>query len=361
MRFRARDLVGAPPRPGVSPWARSVLAAVFLLAAAAASFAQAQRVVLTYDTLNRLVSISYPDRTIVYTYDAAGNRLSTTVQLLNPAPTVTGVMPSAGPLAGGISITITGTGFRTGAAVTVGGVAATNVVVLDATTITATTPGHAAGPVDVVVHNTDGQSGSRTSGFTYVPQPTVTAVTPSGGRVTGETPIAITGTNFIAGATVTLGGTAATSVVVVNPTTITAVTPTKPAGPVTVAVTTAGGSGSLPGGFTYVPMPVFTDPVLMAGTTSLRAVHVSELRQRVNELRARYALPAFAWTDAVLTPGQTVVKAVHVTELRTALGAVAVSAGLPLPTYTRPVLTPGNTTVAAIDIGELRQAVLALW
>ena len=51
----------------------------------------------------------------------------------------------------------------------------------------------------------------------------------------------ITGTNFAAGATVTFGATAATNVVVVNSTTITATTPAGSAGAVTVTVPTAMG------------------------------------------------------------------------------------------------------------------------
>ena len=47
----------------------------------------------------------------------------------------------------------------------------------------------------------------------------------------------ITGTNFAAGATVTFGSTAATNVVVVSSTTITATTPAGSAGAVTVTVT----------------------------------------------------------------------------------------------------------------------------
>ena len=63
----------------------------------------------------------------------------------------------------------------------------------------------------------------------------------------------ITGTNFAAGATVTFGGVAATSVVVTNSTTITAKTPTGSVGSVTVTVTNTGSqSGSLANGFTYV-------------------------------------------------------------------------------------------------------------
>ncbi len=57
-------------------------------------------------------------------------------------------------------MTLTGTGFTTGATVTIGGVAATSVVVVSATSITAVTAAHAPGAVDVVVTNLDGQSGS---------------------------------------------------------------------------------------------------------------------------------------------------------------------------------------------------------
>ncbi|HKR28549.1 MAG TPA: IPT/TIG domain-containing protein, partial [Acidobacteriaceae bacterium] len=63
------------------------------------------------------------------------------------APTVTGVSPSGGPTAGGTSVTITGTNFASGATATFGGAAATNVTVVNGTTITATTPAGSAGPV----------------------------------------------------------------------------------------------------------------------------------------------------------------------------------------------------------------------
>jgi hypothetical protein len=83
------------------------------------------------------------------------------------APTVSGVSPTSGPTAGGTSVTISGTGFAAGATVTFGGTNATGVVVNNSTTITATTPAHAAGAVDVVVTNSGGQSGSKLSAFTY--------------------------------------------------------------------------------------------------------------------------------------------------------------------------------------------------
>jgi hypothetical protein len=86
---------------------------------------------------------------------------------MSPAPTVTGVSPSSGPGAGGTAVSITGTNFVTGATVTLGGTGATNVVVVSGTQMTATTPAHAAGAVNVVVTNQDTQTGTLTSGYTY--------------------------------------------------------------------------------------------------------------------------------------------------------------------------------------------------
>ncbi len=85
----------------------------------------------------------------------------------NPAPTVRGIGPSSGTVSGGTSVSITGTGFLSGATVKFGGTAATGVSVASSTSITATTPAHAAGAVDVVVTNTDSQSGILSGGYTY--------------------------------------------------------------------------------------------------------------------------------------------------------------------------------------------------
>ena len=84
-----------------------------------------------------------------------------------PAPTATAVSPSSGPLDGGTTVTITGTGFVPGAKVTIGGTPATDVSVVSATKITATTPAGAAGTANVEVTNVDKQSGSLLDGYTY--------------------------------------------------------------------------------------------------------------------------------------------------------------------------------------------------
>jgi hypothetical protein len=86
-------------------------------------------------------------------------------------PTVAAVCPGAGSTDGGTPVTITGSGFMTGATVSFGGVLATNVAVSSSTTMTAVVPAHAVGAVDVVVTNSDTQSGTLTNGFTYTAPP----------------------------------------------------------------------------------------------------------------------------------------------------------------------------------------------
>ena len=168
-----------------------------------------------------------------------------------PAPTVTSVSPNNGSTSGGTAVTITGTNFAAGATVMFGGTAATNVVVRNSTAITATTPAGSAGAVTVTVTDPGSLSGSLANGFTYIAPPTVTSVSPNNGSTSGGTAVTITGANFASGATVTFGSTAASNVVVVSGTQITATTPLGSAGAVIVTVTVNGQSGSLANGFTY--------------------------------------------------------------------------------------------------------------
>jgi hypothetical protein len=87
-----------------------------------------------------------------------------------PPVTVTSVSPAGGTSTGGTNVTVNGTGFIAGATVTLGGTAATNVVVVSAIKLTATTPAHAAGAINVTVTNTDASTGTLTSGYTYQSQ-----------------------------------------------------------------------------------------------------------------------------------------------------------------------------------------------
>lgn len=91
--------------------------------------------------------------------------------------------------------------------------------------------------------------------------PTVTAVTPSSGSTAGGTSVTITGTGFENGATVTFGANSATSVTVVDSTTITASTPSGAAGLTDVTVTnTSTLAGTLANAYTYVVPPPAPGP-----------------------------------------------------------------------------------------------------
>ena len=100
-------------------------------------------------------------------YVAAWSKQVAVYELLAPAPILTMVSPISGPTAGNTAVTLTGQSFASGATVTFGGAAATSVTVVSATPVTARTPPHAQGGVNVVVTKPDGQSGMLASGFTY--------------------------------------------------------------------------------------------------------------------------------------------------------------------------------------------------
>jgi hypothetical protein len=172
-----------------------------------------------------------------------------------PMPLLDSVTPATGPQAGGTTITLRGNLLDSATRVLVGGVDCANVVRQGSRQCQASTPAGSAGVVDVSVITLGGQS-TKAGAFTYASSaPTVSAVvnaiSTSVGDIAGGFPVTITGTDFTGATGVTFGGTAATSVVVVGPTTITCVAPARAAGLVTVAVTTPGGTGSLASAFEY--------------------------------------------------------------------------------------------------------------
>jgi formylglycine-generating enzyme required for sulfatase activity len=85
-------------------------------------------------------------------------------------PVISSVAPGAGSIAGGTTITITGSNLLGASAVTVGGVAASGVTVIDASTLTAVTPAGTVGARDVVV-TTSGGSATAAGAFTYLAFP----------------------------------------------------------------------------------------------------------------------------------------------------------------------------------------------
>ena len=161
-----------------------------------------------------------------------------------PVPTVTEVAPSEGPVAGGTSVTITGANLTGATGVSFGSTAATSYTVNSSTQITASAPA-GTGTVDVIVTTVGGASAPNppSDQYTFVPEPTVTNVSPTKGPTAGGTNVTITGTNFSGATAVKFGSVAAKSFTVVSGTSITAVSPAG-TGIVNVTVTTIGGESA---------------------------------------------------------------------------------------------------------------------
>jgi len=98
-----------------------------------------------------------------------------------PPPTVTSINPTSGDKAGGAAVTIKGTNFGGATSVMFDNQPATNVTVVDSTTITAVTPAHALGAVPVKV-TTNGLMLTLPTQYTYGttnPAPPTTRSVPS--------------------------------------------------------------------------------------------------------------------------------------------------------------------------------------
>ena len=101
----------------------------------------------------------------------------------------------------------------------------------------------------------------------------------------------------------------------------------------------------------------FTDDPIVSGETPIKAVHFTELRMRIDDLRGAHGLSAFPWTDSALAPGGAI-RSVHMSELRTALRQAYDAACRSIDFNTTSV-QPG-LEVRASDVNELRRAVATL-
>jgi sugar lactone lactonase YvrE len=101
---------------------------------------------------------------------------------------------------------------------------------------------------------------------------------------------------------------------------------------------------------------VFTDDPLVAGTTRIKAVHVTELRTAINSLRACAGLSATVFTDTPLTTA-TKVKKLHIDELRTGMSAARGALGLSAIALTDPTIVVNSTIVRRLHVSDLRTGV----
>ena len=133
------------------------------------------------------------------------------------------------------------------------------------------------------------------------------------------------------------------------------------AGPtrITVTGTDIGGSNTtarLRFGVTVRAEATFTDDPIQPGVTPIRALHFTELRDRIDLLRTAAGLGRFAWTERVLAAGVTPVRLAHLLELRSAVAGAYAAAGVSTPRWTDTAPVEGTPPIRA----ELREAVKRL-
>ena len=192
-----------------------------------------------------------------------------------PAPLVTKVSPATGAAGGNTKVTVTGHNLLGATDVEFGGVPALSFTVNAAgTAITAISPPELGiGPqlVDVTVTGPGGVSPvTLADGFTYV-APVLTKITHASGSAGGGTKVTVAGKNLLGTTEVDFGGVPALSFTVnATGTVITATTPPEVGTgvqAVDVDVTTAAGTGTLPGAFTYAA-PVITKIAPVSGPSA---------------------------------------------------------------------------------------------
>ncbi|MBT2764786.1 IPT/TIG domain-containing protein [Paenibacillus sp. ISL-20] len=139
-------------------------------------------------------------------YDELENGFTYILPPPPPGPEISGVSPSQGELAGGLIVTITGTGFNNAAKVYFNDTLAQSTT-YSATMIKVIAPKWTTpGSVNIKVVNPDGGIEVKDQAFTYItpPAPTIVSLTPNKGLISGGTSVVISGTNFVSGAKVKL-------------------------------------------------------------------------------------------------------------------------------------------------------------
>lgn len=188
-----------------------------------------------------------------------GSTVSLFLDYVLLTPTITSISPASGSSLVGTPVNIIGTNFARGANVTFGGVSGSLVTWKSSSSLFAYAPAHAVGAVDVTVDNGGGHLATAPGGFTYV-GPTITGISPNHGPMGGGTAVALSGSLFQPGATVTFDGIAATNVMYVSANNMVATTPADPSvvvpgKPVNITVRNPDGTSVTSGGFMYQVRP----------------------------------------------------------------------------------------------------------
>lgn len=167
------------------------------------------------------------------------------------SPTITSISPVQGTIAGGTAVTVNGSLFAPEAMLYFDGNPATDVVYIDDSTLTAITPsGTSEGPVSVDLEIFSSYT-SFNNGFTYR-EPVISSVTPASGTIDGGTSITIQGEYFTVDTSVSIDGTPAVDVTIVDSQTITAITPGGSVPGLVPVEVVVGGIGYATADYTYI-------------------------------------------------------------------------------------------------------------
>jgi calcium-activated chloride channel regulator 4 len=97
----------------------------------------------------------------------------------------------------------------------------------------------------------------------------------------------------------------------------------------------------------------FADDPLLTGVTTVKAIHLTQLRTAVNAVRTAAGLATVTFTDSVAKGD--LMRAIYVTELRASLDAARAAAGLPAMTWGSSVTA--GTAIKATHLEKLREGV----
>jgi prepilin-type processing-associated H-X9-DG protein len=253
-----------------------VITGNYLLGATAVTFGGTNATSFTVNSATQITATAPPmpagAQAIAITAGVASGSTGVSVTYLGP-PTVTGLNPSSGSVAGGTSVALTGTNF-TGATNVYFGTTAATFTFNSATSITATAPADTVGPFNVTVVSPQGTSAAASANlFTYIP--VVTSLSPSTGGTGGGLSVTINGQGFTGVTAVSFGGQPATAVNFVSDTQITVTNPPSTLS-ATYATTQAVAVTVTAQGYTSSSTQTAGQNVFTYGTPSITGLAVSD-------------------------------------------------------------------------------------
>ncbi|MER6841931.1 Ig-like domain repeat protein [Streptomyces platensis] len=189
-------------------------------------------------------------------------------------PGLAAIVPASGPIGGGNTVVLTGTGLRSALLVNFGTAVAFPTALSDRQVIVTVPP--AAGPGTVPVYVTTLGGVSNQLLYTYAAVAHVTGVSPDTGPIAGGTTVVLTGSGLARVTGVTIGGVPVRSFRAYSDSLLVLVTPAGVPGPADIVVTTPGGSVTFPGAFDYKAPSAMTvtstpDPSLVGEAVTFTA------------------------------------------------------------------------------------------